>query len=155
MHFPFATMTLYSVQAQRARSTLAVQVLASMQAAGIDAFIANSTTELAMCNLVGIPTVSVPIGFSPIPGSANSTRRNPLTLGFFGWPNGEPEVGRPHRFLPRHGHVLVITSLYRQQGDPSIAVPPFSLLGGVLHRVVSAGVQWRAQRLKLLLPTGG
>ena len=114
----FTTLTLYSiwsVQAQRARSTLAVQVLASMQAAGIDAFIANSTTELAMCNLVGIPTVSVPTGFSPIPGSENSTRRNPVTIGFFGWPNGEPEVRR-HQFLPYLDSELVICSYTGNRG---------------------------------------
>ena len=64
-----------------------------MRAAGIDAFIANSTTELAMSNLVGIPTVSVPIGYTTASGAAfNSTRKNPRTVGFFGWPNGEPEV---------------------------------------------------------------
>ena len=67
--------------------------MGAMRDAGIDAFIANSTTELAMCNLVGIPTVSVPIGYGPAPGAAsNSTRKNPVTVGFFGWPNGEPEV---------------------------------------------------------------
>lgn len=69
--------------------------MGSMRDAGIDAFIANSTTELAMSNLVGIPTVSVPTGYVLASGaSGNSTRRNPLTVGFFGWPNGEPEVGR-------------------------------------------------------------
>lgn len=79
------------------RSLLAVQVMGSMRDAGIDAFIANSTTELAMCNLVGIPTVSMPIGYGLAPGAAsNSTRKNPVTVGFFGWPNGEPEVNDRH-----------------------------------------------------------
>lgn len=82
-----------SWQAQRARSTLAVQVLGSMRAAGIDAFLANTTTELAMCNLVGIPTVSVPIGYGNVSSSlGNSNRKEPITVGIFGWPNGEPEV---------------------------------------------------------------
>ena len=46
-----------------------------------------------MSNLVGIPTVSVPIGFNNISGGlVNSSRREPATVGFFGWPNGEPEV---------------------------------------------------------------
>lgn len=76
------------------RSSLAIQVLGLMKAAGIDAFIANTTTELAMCNLVGIPTVSLPIGYEPVSpaGTANTSRREPLTVGLFGWPNGEPEV---------------------------------------------------------------
>ena len=83
-------------QAQRIRSLLAVEVMGSMRDAGIDAFIANSTTELAMCNLVGIPTVSVPIGYILASGaSSSSPRRDPLTVGIFGWPNGEPEVGTP------------------------------------------------------------
>ena len=89
------------------RSLLAVEVMGSMRDAGIDAFIANSTTELAMCNLVGIPTVSVPIGYGPAPGAAaNSTRKNPVTLGFFGWPSGEPEVGNlssSSRYHPVNG----------------------------------------------------
>lgn len=92
MHQSFTAM-----QAQRARSVLAVQVLGSMKAAGIDAFVANTTTELAMSNLVGLPTVSVPIGFNRIDGAQNSSRRrNPVTVGFFGWPNGEPEVSFSH-----------------------------------------------------------
>ena len=88
------------MQAQRARSQLVMQVLRLMQAAGIDAFIANSTTDLAMSNLVGLPTLSVPIGYAPITGSENSTRRNPLTAGIFGWPDGEPEVSEPRCSYP-------------------------------------------------------
>lgn len=85
------------MQAQRVRSLLAVQVMGSMRAAGIDAFIANSTTELAMSNLVGIPTVSMPVGYNlALAAAPNSNRRNPQTVGFFGWPNGEPEASPLH-----------------------------------------------------------
>lgn len=93
MRFYRSGPDMATLQAQRARSLLAIQVMGSMRAAGVDAFIANSTTELAMCNLVGIPTVSVPIGYTLASGAfPSSRRRNPRTVGFFGWPNGEPEV---------------------------------------------------------------
>jgi hypothetical protein len=44
-------------QAQRARSMLVKEVIGLMDAAGIDAFIGNTSEELAMANLVSLPTV--------------------------------------------------------------------------------------------------
>jgi len=46
---------------------MAVRVMRAMRDAGVDAFIANTTTELAMCNLVGIPTVPPPPAWAPLP----------------------------------------------------------------------------------------
>ena len=45
------------VQAQRARTQLLQEVVGLMQAAGIDAFIGNTSEELAMANLASLPTV--------------------------------------------------------------------------------------------------
>lgn len=45
------------VQAQRARTRLVQEVVDLMDAAGIDAFIGNTSEELAMANLVSMPTV--------------------------------------------------------------------------------------------------
>ena len=56
-------------QAQRARTQLLQEVVGLMQAAGIDAFIGNTSEELAMANLASLPTVVSccmhPIGCSP------------------------------------------------------------------------------------------
>jgi hypothetical protein len=46
-----------AVQAQRARTQLLQEVVGLMAAAGVDAFIGNTSEELAMANLASLPTV--------------------------------------------------------------------------------------------------
>ncbi|BDA44986.1 Glutamyl-tRNA(Gln) amidotransferase subunit A [Coccomyxa sp. Obi] len=80
------------IQAQRARTMLVKEVLDIMQAAGIDAFIGNTSEELAMANLVSLPTMALPIGFAQLPNVQNSSRRHPLSLGIFGAPYTDANV---------------------------------------------------------------
>lgn len=47
-------------QAQRARTMLVKEVMDLMQAAGIDAFIGNTSEELALANLASLPTLVSP-----------------------------------------------------------------------------------------------
>ena len=48
------------MQAQRARTRLLQEVVGLMEAAGIDAFIGNTSEELALANLASLPTVVCP-----------------------------------------------------------------------------------------------
>jgi Asp-tRNA(Asn)/Glu-tRNA(Gln) amidotransferase A subunit family amidase len=79
-------------QAQRARTKLAQQVLQQMDELGVSALIGNTTQELAMSNLVGLPTLAVPTGFDILEDAPNSTRRRPLSVGIFARPFDEPLV---------------------------------------------------------------
>lgn len=76
------------VQAQRARGILAREVVGAMQAAGLDAFIGNASEQLAMANLASLPTVAVPVTLAPLPDAPASARRQVLSAGIFGPPDG-------------------------------------------------------------------
>ena len=68
-----------------------------MAAAGIDAFIGNTSEELAMANLASLPTMAVPLGIQPLKDAPDSPRKRPLSLGIFSSPQTDPIVCR----LPR------------------------------------------------------
>lgn len=76
------------VQAQRARGVLAREVVGAMQAAGLDAFVGNASEQLAMANLASLPTVAVPVTLEPLPDAPASARRQVLSAGIFGPPDG-------------------------------------------------------------------
>lgn len=80
------------LQAQRARTKLTQQVLHQMEVLGLDAFIGNTTQELAMANLVGLPTLAVPVGFEDLEDAPTSKRKKPLSVGIFARPFDEPLV---------------------------------------------------------------
>lgn len=63
-----------------------------MSKAGIDAFIGNTSEELAMANLASLPTIAVPLGIQPLKDAPNSTRRHPISLGIFGTPQTDAHV---------------------------------------------------------------
>ncbi|EIE21164.1 amidase signature enzyme [Coccomyxa subellipsoidea C-169] len=80
------------IQAQRARTMLVKEVVDLMQAAGIDAFIGNASEELALANLVSMPTLALPVEFDELPNVRNSSRRHPLSIGIFGTPLSDANV---------------------------------------------------------------
>ena len=83
------------VQAQRARGVLAREVVGAMQAAGLDAFVGNASEQLAMANLASLPTVAVPVALAPLPDAPASARRQVLSAGIFGPPDGCGTLGNP------------------------------------------------------------
>ena len=83
---------MWHLQAQRARIALLQEVVGLMSAARIDAFIGNTSEELAMANLASLPTLAVPLGTQPLKDAPNSTRRRPISLGIFGSPQTDANV---------------------------------------------------------------
>ncbi len=81
-----------SSQAQRARTALLQEVVGLMAEAGIDAFIGNTSEELAMANLASLPTIAVPLGTQPLKDAPDSPRKRPISLGIFGSPQTDTNV---------------------------------------------------------------
>ena len=110
VHHPLAPLLRWlkdvtmRLQAQRARTALLQEVVGLMLAAGIDAFIGNTSEELAMANLASLPTMAVPLGTQPLLNAANSTRKFPLSLGIFGSPQTDANVGPRSQDGPCHKH---------------------------------------------------
>lgn len=110
VHHPLAPLLRWlkdvtmRLQAQRARTALLQEVVGLMLAAGIDAFIGNTSEELAMANLASLPTMAVPLGTQPLLNAANSTRKLPLSLGIFGSPQTDANVGPRSQDGPCHKH---------------------------------------------------
>jgi len=81
-------------QAQRARGRLIQEVRQSFT---VDAFIGNATDweKVSMGNLVGMPVMVVPVGFSPIdnPPSNDIRRRRTVTTGIYAPPQHDHIVG--------------------------------------------------------------
>ena len=63
-----------------------------MAAAGVDAFIGNTSEELAMANLASLPTMAVPLGTQPLKDAPDSPRKRPMSLGIFGSPQTDTTV---------------------------------------------------------------
>ncbi|CAL5229954.1 g13383 [Coccomyxa viridis] len=80
------------IQAQRARTALLQEVVGLMAEAGIDAFIGNTSEELAMANLASLPTIAVPLGTQPLKDAPDSPRKRPISLGIFGSPQTDTNV---------------------------------------------------------------
>lgn len=79
-------------QAQRARTALLQEIVGLMSTAGIDAFIGNTSEELAMANLASLPTMAVPLGTQPLKDAPDSPRKRPTSLGIFGSPQTDANV---------------------------------------------------------------
>ena len=90
LHGPYTLP--FSLQAQRARTALLQEVVGLMAAAGVDAFIGNTSEELAMANLASLPTMAVPLGTQPLKDAPDSPRKRPMSLGVFGSPQSDSTV---------------------------------------------------------------
>ncbi|CAK0784217.1 hypothetical protein CVIRNUC_007421 [Coccomyxa viridis] len=99
------------IQAQRARTRLLQEVVGLMSKAGIDAFIGNTSEELAMANLASLPTIAVPLGTQPLKDAPNSTRRHPISLGIFGTPQTD-------------AHVLALAMAFQNSTQHHLQQPP-------------------------------
>ena len=86
------TALLCITQAQRARTALLQEIVNLMSTAGIDAFIGNTSEELAMANLASLPTMAVPLGTQPLKDAPDSPRKRPTSLGIFGSPQTDANV---------------------------------------------------------------
>lgn len=105
------------VQAQRARGRLIQEVRESFT---VDAFIGNATDweKVSVGNLVGMPVMVVPVGFSPIEDrpSGETLRRRTITTGIYA--------------PPRHDHIaLALAMAYQSMTGHHKERPPIDDLG--------------------------
>ncbi|GAU25450.1 hypothetical protein TSUD_71040 [Trifolium subterraneum] len=105
------------IQAQRARRRLIKEIKESFT---VDAFIGNATDWEKVCigNLVGLPVIVVPTGFTNIsdPPSGGSKRRTTITTGIYAPPN------RDHIALALAMAYQAVTNHHKQR-------PPINDLG--------------------------
>lgn len=105
------------IQAQRARGRLIKEIRESFT---VDAFIGNATDWEKVCigNLVGLPVIVVPTGFTNISDlpSGGSRRRTTITTGIYAPPN--------------HDHIaLALAMAYQAVTNHHIQRPPINDLG--------------------------